>query len=129
MTEFEARTVEAIRSSWDCKTSSVAEDVHSLLEIIDTLAASKPPKGHIIDDTGTVRKVLGTLPLTADGCVIGPVEGTYARVWNNDQWSNNAELYIRDDGRWGAMFGPQWRPLECCYSTREAAEAARKEAI
>lgn len=29
------------------------------------------PAGHILDDTGTIRRVLGTLPLTADGCVFG----------------------------------------------------------
>jgi hypothetical protein len=34
-------------------------------------AAVKVPLGHIMDDTGTVRKVLGTLPLTVDGCLIG----------------------------------------------------------
>ncbi len=128
MTEAQAReTASKIIAAYD--VPGAVRDALMWQIATALLAASKPPPGHIIDDTGTVRKVLGTLPLTADGCVIGPVEGTYARVWNNDQWSNNAELYIRDDGRWGAMFGPQWRPLECCYSTREAAEAARKEAI
>ena len=34
-------------------------------------AASNPPPGHIIDSTGTVRKVDGALILTEDGRVIG----------------------------------------------------------
>lgn len=34
-------------------------------------ASIKAPSGHILDDAGNVRKVLGTLPLTADGCVVG----------------------------------------------------------
>ena len=38
---------------------------------------SAPPKGYVLDctgDTPVVRKVLGTLPITADGCVIGDIE-------------------------------------------------------
>lgn len=30
-----------------------------------------PPPGHIIDESGTVRKVLGTLPITGCGSVLG----------------------------------------------------------
>ena len=85
-----------------------------------------PPPGHIIDN-GVVRKVLGTLPLTADGCVIG----NKAWLWNIFPGAKG-----RDDDR----------PMRVCYkpvpitdpdaytdgpmqmySTREAAEAARKE--
>lgn len=60
---------------------------------------------------GMVRKVLGTLPVTADGCVAG----------------QSAHLYQIDDrapGRWfdyytGTLNADGW------YSTREAAEAAK----
>ena len=41
------------------KPGAVAEKVRSMI----------PPKGHIIDDQGVVRKVLGKLPITVDGAV------------------------------------------------------------
>lgn len=45
---------------------------YALLAAYDEgVKAATPPKGHILDDTGTVRRVLGALPLTADGCVVG----------------------------------------------------------
>jgi hypothetical protein len=36
------------------------------------IQAVYPPRGHILTDEGQVRKVLGTLPLTGDGCVVCP---------------------------------------------------------
>jgi hypothetical protein len=39
--------------------------------------ASKPAPGHVRDSDGVDRKVLGTLPMTKDNCVIG--DGAY--VW------------------------------------------------
>lgn len=38
----------------------------------------KAPPGHIIDDQGNVRKVLGTLPVTRDGCVVDYETTVYA---------------------------------------------------
>ena len=80
------------------------------------------PPGHIIDDAGVVRKVVGTLPITADGCVANI--GSF--VWNTDQWSNHGKVHMREDDTVGAYFGTQWRPIDVCYSTREAAEPSRK---
>jgi hypothetical protein len=75
---------------------------------------------------GRIVKVLGTLPMTADGVVVVPtgLDERPVYLWNNDQWHNHATLIQRADGRWGGEFGQQWRFVEDCYSTREAAEAA-----
>jgi len=69
----------------------------------------------LLNEHGEVRKVLGTLPLTADGCVLG---------------FGAAVFYPLAIGVGTAQHGPYfpWGPLAECYSTREAAEAARKEA-
>lgn len=55
-----------------------------------------PPPGHIIDDTGRVRRVLGTLPLTADGCVAG----IGARVINpiGEEWVACVRNYAHEPG-------------------------------
>jgi hypothetical protein len=70
----------------------------------------------MLDERGEVRRVLGTLPLTADGCVIGvgydeplwrePVCGEIERRWASVAIDN-----IDPEYRW--------------YSTPQAAEAAR----
>lgn len=60
------------------------------------------------------------MPRTADDCFV--VLGD--RVWNADQWSNNAVVIFCRDKGYGAVFHTQWRPIECCYSSRTAAEAA-----
>jgi hypothetical protein len=94
-------------------------------EAMAAKAQAKAPPGHIIDDQGNVRKVLGTLPITADGCVIG--KKAYL-------WGIFPGLKGRDDDK----------PMRVCYkpcpimdpdqytdgptqmfSTRAAAEAAR----
>lgn len=55
-----------------------------------------PPPGHIIDDTGRVRRVLGTLPLTADGCVAG----IGAKVINpmGEEWLACVRSYAHEPG-------------------------------
>jgi hypothetical protein len=85
----------------------------------------KAKPGYIIDDQGVERKVLGTLPLTADGCVVGKK----AYLWNTlPGWKG------RDDDklmRICYMPSPVHDPDEYTdgpmkmFSTREAAEAAR----
>jgi len=80
-------------------------------------AASRPPAGHIMEADGTIRKVLGTLPVTADGCVCGELVPLW--VWTDDdglQPDNSDRLFLADYNG---------HPVEYCYSTREAAEAAR----
>lgn len=84
-------------------------------------AARTPPPGHIIDDAGVVRKVMGTLPMTADGCVVGDA----AHLWTNNAGEVNA---LRADAIGATEFGEDGDFYEAaeCYSTREAAEAAKE---
>lgn len=71
--------------------------------------------------TGVVRTVLGTLPVTADGCVVGDA----AHLWTNNAGEVNA---LRADAIGATEFGEDGDFYEAaeCYSTREAAEAAKE---
>ena len=71
-------------------------------------AAAAVPAGCVRDDNGVVRKVLGTLPVTADNMIAGSA----ASLWWLDHTTvvqHVSVLPIRVDD---------------CYSTREAAQAA-----
>jgi hypothetical protein len=46
-------------------------------EAMHKKAQAKAPPGHIIDDQGNVRKVLGTLPVTRDGVIVMPGQKVY----------------------------------------------------
>ncbi len=87
-----------------------------------TIAACKA--AGFIDELGEVRKVLGTLPLTADGCVIGLGEfpmwciGTVTR--GGDDVQEVKEWEWEYDG-----YTTQAYPSVPCYSTREAAAATK----
>ena len=81
-------------------------------------AARTPPAGHIIDDAGEVRKVLGTLPVTADGCVIG-TNATVFGLWT-PQYSDG-ETSVTCSKTSGVVCAPH-----ACWSTRKAAEAAKE---
>ena len=92
-------------------------------------AARTPPPGHIIDATGVVRKVLGMLPVTADGCVAGHGAvvsfacDNYRMVMDSQpettSWNTNVCV------AWG---GPNHGAelLSDCHSVSEAAEAAKE---
>lgn len=77
----------------------------------------KAKPGHIIDEHGVERRVLGTLPLTADGCVIGDD----CTIFIHDEVVNS-EVFRSPRGR-----EDDWQPYmpRKAFSTREAAEAAR----
>lgn len=83
---------------------------------------ARPPKGHVITDDGVIRKVLGELPTTKDGCVVG--DG--ARLWTQNAGETNC---LPVDCIGATEFGEDgdFYPAEECYSTRQAAEAAAKE--
>ena len=71
-------------------------------------SAAAVPAGCVRDDNGVVRKVLGTLPVTADNMIAGSA----ASLWWLDHTTvvqHVSVLPIRVDD---------------CYSTREAAQAA-----
>jgi hypothetical protein len=94
------------------------------------------PQGCVLDDEGVVRKVLGTLPVTADGCVaeygrtywclshvpIFDGSGPGASSWRIDIVEKTLESTEPSEeytGDW-TSYPPS------CFSTREAAEAARE---
>ena len=134
------RTIQSIRDKWSGGADSdFAEDVRFLLAQLDALLdASKPPPPGLIEVDGVlygqhtirmlqslvngciaagfidsamnVRKVLGTLPLTADGYLAG----------------SDAELWWVDNSKYGQMVCVLPTDVSDCYSTREAAEAARE---
>lgn len=76
----------------------------------------------LLDESGNLRKILGRLSITADGCVIGED----ASVWffDDDGRITTASVAAveadNDEDRYH-LYGHD------CYSTREAAERAAKE--
>jgi hypothetical protein len=86
----------------------------------------------VIDLTGDVavaRKVLGTLPVTADGVIV--VEPSEVWWWDGNVLLGGGggmkmELAFADPNEDDRFFSPN-AGIGACYSTREAAEAARKE--
>lgn len=88
--------------------------------------AANPPAGHVKLSGGRVVKVLGSLPMTADGCVIGRGAELWPKSGDPEKrvWSCRHIYAFDDKGHYvgdvdGAM-GPR-------YSTPEAAESARKD--
>jgi hypothetical protein len=86
-------------------------------------SALNPPDGCVRLPDGSEPKVLGTLPMTADGCVVG----NHANLWANDGEVNPMRLRVDNIGcsDWGD--GEDFWEAGECYSTREAAEAAREQ--
>lgn len=84
-----------------------------------------PPPGHIIDDQGVTRKVLGTLPITEDGCVVGH-GGAIHTILHDHEGSHygifQSSVTECDDFSAESFDGYNW------FSTREAAEAAEAAA-
>ena len=130
MNEQEAREqAERIASAHDLSPANKRLLASSIANAL--LAASKPPPGHIIDENG-VRKVLGTLPLTADGCVAIPFISV---VYHPEHPSRSLDVDVCNDEVIGQVSVPssdgefvEWHEYAIgdCYSTREAAEAARE---
>lgn len=91
------------------------------------LSASRPAPGYLRASEGADMRLLGTLPVTADGCVVG----IGAELWCNAeehgvfQWGSPPWVETSDAGwvfidRDGADVAPQFM-----YSTRTAAESAK----
>jgi hypothetical protein len=115
------RLQDAITSALDAKDAS-----HGVLSgTVAVPLMSLPPAGHIMESDGTVRKVLGTLPVTADGCI-----------------AIGGSVLHHPDGGYGIAAGihgngpvemVHYNSRECrlvgeLYSTRELAEAAQRAA-
>jgi hypothetical protein len=84
------------------------------------------PKGHVLTDDGTVRRVLGTLPVTGDGCVATESENVFCADRPHGgrvRWSDEEGWIVEFDdtgaGEW------KYSTVALCYSTLSAAEAAR----
>lgn len=103
----------------------------------EAVAEVTPPKGHVLTDDGKVRKVLGTLPMTADGCVAIPC---VSKVYHPNHPHRSLDVGTSWDGVVGKTSTPGkdhdgldwWEyAIGDCHSTlaaaNEAAEAARKE--
>jgi len=81
---------------------------------------SEVPKGSILDCTGptpVVRGVLGTLPVTKDGLVLGH---GLKRLW----CFGESDCRFADGGSKLAWLNGNPKPIAECYSSKEAAEAA-----
>lgn len=102
---------------------TIAESLASIIalrEIVDQCRASG-----FVDTAGNVRQVLGVLPLTGDGCVVG----SGAELFRTDGGGHpcpdgHAKIYVQDttsypESHW---YLGEW------YSTREMAESARRHA-
>jgi hypothetical protein len=106
----------------------------------------KAPPGHIIDDQGRQLPLTGVLPITKDNCVVCPDHYVYhpdqdmafnLRVTPHcgDPVDDHNGKELPGDCYWVANYSywesdtgaSQWElyDLRDCYSTREAAEAAR----
>jgi hypothetical protein len=92
------------------------------------------------DENGKPRKVLGTLPLSADGFFVGfpPGYGGLFRIpyeYGGDErmeQCNPMHMSYDQASRLVMVTGGQWsgisqHPVGSCYSTADAALAARKE--
>ena len=109
-------------------------------KVANTLAAEvrrlagAVPAGHVRDEKGEDRRVLGKIPLTADGCVFGVNPGTVYHIADGEvlelevedetdevaiDMTDDFELVDEDEMPTPL---PPWE----CYSTRAAAEAARE---
>ena len=99
----------------ECGADFLPEDVVKLATATLRAAATVPP-GHVRVGTEDMR-LLGTLPMTADGCVIGT---------NADLYSWWVPQYTDDEGICQhSSTGPIVSAPHQCYSTQAAALAAK----
>lgn len=103
---------------------------------LDAAVANIPPKGCVITDDGKIRRVLGALPMTADGCVVGVGQ---VSLWCPSFMSSigKTETYQSRSGTCRFYYASTsvpglntWAdvPVEQCYSTKESAALAAVEA-
>lgn len=83
------------------------------------LAASRPGEGMIRTHEGKDLRVLGTLPVTADGCVAGIDAEVWTRPWGGAPEKNHVRTEVPGNPWCGSI------PALHCFSTREAASAAK----
>jgi hypothetical protein len=118
----------------------ISPETSSYDDLIDAIAAALAERGArqgcIIDDKGVERKVLGTLPVTADGLVAGFPPG-YGSLWGKGRHveidrfdplcmfydASTRSIFVRVTGLHGGIEF-DGRPIGSLYSTLEAAQAA-----
>ncbi len=109
------------------KGSDVAEMLAGETEkaLAELTRRTEVPKGHVKLDDQRVVKVLGTLPMTADGCVLGGSVTVYAHYCGDilDGYSPKQTCRFYDDG------SVSWVESSVCYSTRESALAAQAKGV
>lgn len=91
-------------------------------------------KAGLLDENGNLRKIIGTLPVTADGCAIGLGGNCYVLYEGDVLECGPIGIFDEDDGcgviitlRDVSGFEYEWEPQQM-FSTREAAEAAAQAA-
>lgn len=144
MTEIEREAEARAKAAKILETSGVGKllDMGPWEDLIDSisealLSASRPPAGFVRDEHGVDRRVLGTLPVTADGCVVG-VRDEYDEAGEVvcttcGQMHDPKDIHLwhpdfDDPGHLCSDFqfvGFTDRPTIQFYSTREGAEAAK----
>lgn len=95
--------------------------------IPDILAALTPPKGHVRDELGVDRKLLGVIPVTKDGCFVGSGVQLYHPEYDDPCYETHIEAYFDDhhiDSEWQPVGGCE--PIEDLYSTKMAAQIAAR---
>lgn len=107
-------------------------DIAPLLALRDVCGAEG-----LLDENGKPRTILGTLPVTKDGAIVGYRYGFTSEVFHPDErgpstcewlktWLNaNADIAFVTEFVDGMTITRRY--VHDCYSTREAAEAAAKE--
>jgi hypothetical protein len=90
-------------------------------------ARQLPPAGHIMDEHGTIIRVLGKLPVTADKCIVGHGSKVYYNeepYEESDQTlSDRAFFLIKGIDSNAAVCG-HWIKISQCYGSQEAAKKA-----
>ena len=100
--------------------------LHDDPAIVQALAFRKwAYENNLVGPDGQPRQIIGTLPVTADGCIFGDGTLWHAKL---DREVTVEMFRSPDDKATGWQRG--WQPFHYkhCYSTREAAERAAKGA-
>lgn len=88
-------------------------------KLLATIEALLPPKGSVLTDDGVVRKVLGTLPTTADGCVVGDGASVLMPLQNHE-----LRCVSTNHGTASIYYGARQTitlPINQCFSSMDAA--------
>lgn len=97
----------------------IVRDWHDELTRLRKIEADARAAG-LLDEAGNVRKVLGTLPITRDGCIVG--EGAEPLYW---VCPTTRRVRSSGTGRVLVDYG-EVVPIEHVATTPEAAQAAAR---